>query len=85
MKLGEALLFNVGVGVDQKDVKDAFVTGPHSIKASFTECCGPEFMYTPLFHERSLQEVCELAGIRDLTVVANIGSEACSQSFKVKR
>lgn len=57
MKLGEALLLNICTTVDQKDMKDSFVTTPHSIKASFVECCGSEFMYTPLFHEKSLQEV----------------------------
>ncbi len=57
MKLGEALLLNISISVDQKDVKDSFVTAPHSIKASFVECCGPDFMYTPLFHEKSLQDV----------------------------
>lgn len=57
MKLGEALLLNICSNFDQKDMKDSFVTTPHSIKASFVECYGPEFIYTPLFHERSLQEV----------------------------
>lgn len=57
MKLGEALLLNVGISADQRDLKDSFVTAPHSVKASFIECCGAEFMYTPLFHEKSLQEV----------------------------
>ena len=55
LKLGEALLLNIGIG--QRDLKDFFVTAPHSIKSSFIECCGPEFMYTPLFHERSVQDV----------------------------
>lgn len=55
MKLGEALLLNIGIS--QRDLKDTCVTAPHSIRSSFIECCGPEFIYIPLFHEKTVQDV----------------------------
>ena len=57
MKLGEALLLNISINVDHGDMKDSLITAPQSVKASFVGCCGPEFLYTPLFHEKTLQEV----------------------------
>ena len=49
MKLGEALLLNLSI---EKDMKESFVMVPHSLRASFIEICGPELVYTPLFHEK---------------------------------
>ncbi len=44
--------------MSQSDImKDPLVAAPHSIKTSFIECCGPDFMYTPLYHEQTVHEV----------------------------
>lgn len=58
MKFGEALLLDSYVNsVSQSSMKDSSVTALHSIKTSFMECCGPDYIYTPIFHEATLEEV----------------------------
>lgn len=54
LKFSEALLLNTST--NHVGVKDSLVS-PYSIRASFIECCGPEFVYAPLFHEKTLLEV----------------------------
>lgn len=61
MKYSEALLLDTCVDqVGQRALRDSFVTTPHSIKASFLECCGSDFVYTPLFHEKTIQDVSQM-------------------------
>ena len=42
---------------DETVVKDRFMTVPHSVRNSFTDCCEPEVMYTPVFGEEALMLV----------------------------
>ena len=55
IKQGEALLVNDTI--DESAMKDHFMNVPHSVRASFTDCCEPEFIYTPVFGEEALMQV----------------------------
>lgn len=58
MKYNETLLLETSVSqLRCHNMCDSIVTTPHSIKASIMECCGSDFVYTPLFDSKSAKEV----------------------------
>ena len=37
--------------------EDSLMFSPNFIRASLIECCGPEYCYGQVFHEKRIQEV----------------------------
>lgn len=46
--------------------EDSVIFSPNFIRASLIECCGPEYCYIPVFHEKRIQEVSKMIHARVL-------------------